>query len=80
MNLNKVMNFISENNIQPEAVFALVEKVRYMDLNDEASIRQVVRDVSKLAGKNLDKAEENKLVRDIMNNGVNENLFNSFKN
>ena len=49
MNLNKVMNFISENNIQPDAVFALV-----------------------------DKAEENKLVRDIMTNGVNENIFNSF--
>ena len=65
MNLNKVMNFISENNIQPDAVFALVEKVRYMDLNDEASIRQVIKDVSVLAGKNLDKAEENKLVRDI---------------
>lgn len=78
MNLNKVMNFISENNIQPEAVFALVEKVRYMDLNDESSIRQVIRDVSKLAGKTLDKAEENKLVRDIMANGVNENIFNSF--
>ncbi len=72
------MNFIAENNIQPEAVFALVEKVRYLDLTDEASIRQVIRDVSKLAGKNLDKAEENKLVRDIMSNGVNENIFNSF--
>ncbi|MCM1349678.1 MAG: stage VI sporulation protein F [Anaeroplasma bactoclasticum] len=80
MNLNKVMNFIAENNIQPEAVFALVEKVRYLDLTDEASIRQVIRDVSKLAGKNLDKAEENKLVRDIMSNGVNENIFNSFNN
>lgn len=78
MNLNKVMNFISENNIQPDAVFALVEKVRYMDLNDEASIRQVIKDVSVLAGKNLDKAEENKLVRVIMTNGVNENIFNSF--
>ena len=72
------MNFISENNIQPDAVFALVEKVRYMDLNDEASIRQVIKDVSVLAGKNLDKSEENKLVRDIMTNGVNENIFNSF--
>ena len=78
MNLNKVMNFISENNIQPDAVFALVEKVRYMDLNDEASIRQGIKDVSVLAGKNLDKAEENKLVRDIMTNVVNENIFNSF--
>ena len=79
MNLNKIMNFISENNIQPEAVFALVEKVRQMDLNNEESIRQVIRDVSKIAGKSLDKAEENKLVRDILTNGINENLFESIK-
>ena len=65
MNLNKIMNFIAENNIQPDAVFALVEKVRYMDLNNEESIRQVIKEVSKIAGKTLDKAEENKLVRDI---------------
>ena len=79
MNLNKIMNFISENNIQPEAVFALVEKVRQMDLNNEESIRQVIRDVSKIAGKSLDKAEENKLVRDILTNGINENLFDALK-
>lgn len=80
MNLNKIMNFISENNIQPEAVFGhLVEKVRQMDLNNEESIRQVIRDVSKIAGKSLDKAEENKLVRDILTNGINENLFDAIK-
>ncbi|MBS5852575.1 MAG: stage VI sporulation protein F [Staphylococcus sp.] len=79
MNFNKIMNFISENNIQPEAVFALVEKVRQMDLNNEESIRQVIRDVSKIAGKSLDKAEENKLVRDILTNGINENLFDAIK-
>lgn len=79
MNLNKIMNFISENNIQPEAVFALVEKVRQMDLNNEESIRQVIRVVSKIAGKSLDKAEENKLVRDILTNGINENLFDAIK-
>lgn len=79
MNLNKIMNFISENNIQPEAVFALVEKVGQMDLNNEESIRQVIRDVSKIAGKSLDKAEENKLVRDILTNGINENLFDAIK-
>ena len=79
MNLNKIMNFISENNIQPEAVFALVEKVRQMDLNNEESIRQVIRDVSKIAGKSLDKAEENKLVRDILTNGINEDLFDAIK-
>lgn len=79
MNLNKIMNFIAENNIQPDAVFALVEKVRYMDLNNEESIRQVIKEVSKIAGKTLDKAEENKLVRDILANGVNESIFNAIK-
>ncbi len=79
MNLNKIMNFIAENNIQPDAVFALVEKVRYMDLNNEESIRQVIKEVSKIAGKTLDKAEENKLVRDILANGVNESIFDAIK-
>lgn len=78
MNFNKIFNFIAEHNIQPEAIFALVDKVKGMDLNNEASIREVINDVSKLAGKTLDKAEENKLVREIMTNGVNENLFNYF--
>lgn len=79
MNINKVMSFISENNIQPEELFALVEKVRTMDLSDEQSIRKVIKDVSKMANKPIDKAQENKLVREIMQNGVNENLLDLLK-
>lgn len=78
MNLNKIMNFISENNIQPEEVFLLVDKVKNMDLSNENSIRQVIKDVSKLAGKSLNHVEEDKLVNDIIKNGVNENLFKTF--
>lgn len=76
MNINNIMNFVSENNISPEAVFELVEKVRLMDLSDEQSIRKVIRDVAKLANKPIDKAQENKIVREIMANGINDNLFN----
>lgn len=79
MNLNKIMNFISENNIQPEDVFMLVDRVKNMNLNNEENIRQVIRDVSKIAGKELSVQDENKLVEDILKNGVNENIFNSFK-
>ena len=76
MNFNKALQFISDNNIQPEAVFSLVEKVRTMDLSDENNIRNVIKDVSKLAGKPIDKAQEDNIVREIMKNGVNDNLFN----
>ncbi len=76
MNFNKALQFITENNIQPEAVFELVEKVKTMDLSNEENIRNVIRDVSKLAGKPIDKAQEDNIVREIMKNGVNDNLFN----
>lgn len=76
MNFNKALQFITENNIQPEAVFELVEKVKNMDLSNEENIRNVIKDVSKLAGKPIDKAQEDNIVREIMKNGVNDNLFN----
>ena len=76
MNFNKALQFISDNNIQPEAVFSLVEKVRSMDLSDEDNIRKIIKEVSVLANKPIDKAQENKIVREILKNGVNDNLFN----
>ena len=79
MNINKAMSFISENNIKLEELFELVEKVRTMDLSDEVSIRKIIKDVSKLANKPIDKAQENKIVREIMQNGINDNLFNYLK-
>lgn len=73
--MNKALNFIAENNIQPEALFALVDKVQRMDLNDEASIRKVIQSVAELANRRIDKVQEDRIVREILKNGVNENLF-----
>lgn len=76
MNINKALNFMSENNVEPSAVFALVEKVRTMDLSNEQSIRKVIKEVSVLVNKPIDKLQEDKIVREIMKNGINDNLFN----
>ena len=76
LNINKALNFISENNISPQEVFKLVEKVKNLDLSNEANIRSVIRDVSKLAGKPIDKNKENYIVKEIMKNGISDNLFN----
>ena len=73
--MTKALNFIAENNIQPEALFALVDKVQRMDLNDEASIRKVIQSVAELANRRIDKVQEDRIVREILKNGVNENLF-----
>ena len=74
--MNKVLNFIAENNIEPSSLFELVDKVQRMDLSSDESIRKVVRDVSKLANRPISQQQENKIVQEIMQNGVNDNLFN----
>lgn len=73
--MNKALNFIAENNIQPEALFALVDKVQRMDLSDENSIRKVIQSVAELANRKIDKSQEDRIVREILKNGINENLF-----
>ena len=75
MNINKALNFISENNISPSDVLKLVEKVRGLDLKDETNIRSVIKDVARLAGKPIDKNKENYIVKEIMKNGISDNLF-----
>lgn len=76
MNLGKVLNLITENNINPEDVFKLVDKVKTMDLKNEDNIRDVIHEVSKIANKSIDAEKENALVKKILSDGLNEDLIN----
>lgn len=75
MNFGKLLNFISDNNINPEEIFSLVDKVKNSDLKDETNIRSIIHEVSKIAGKPIDKAKEDKLVKKILSDGVNEDII-----
>ncbi|CCY07210.1 bH1641 protein [Coprobacillus sp. CAG:698] len=76
MNLGKVLNLITENNINPEDVFKLVDKVKTMDLKNEDNIRDVIHEVSKIDNKPIDAEKENALVKKILSDGLNEDLIN----
>ena len=76
MGFEKIFDLISENNINPEDVFKLVEKVKSMDMKNEANIRSVIHDVSKLTNKSIDKNKEDKLVKKILSGGINDDLLN----
>ena len=75
MNFGKIMNLIAQNNIDPEDVFRLVEQVRSTNLKDEANLRDIIHKASKIANKKIDKQKEDALVKQILNDGVNEDIF-----
>ncbi|NLM32988.1 MAG: sporulation protein [Acholeplasmataceae bacterium] len=78
MNLGKILSIISQNNINPDDVFALVERIQNLDLQDEYNLRKVIRDASKLANKKLTKMQEDELVNRILTEGILEEIFNLF--
>ena len=75
MNFGKIMDMISENNINPEDVIRLVEKVKNSDLKDENNVRCIIKEASKLAHKQVDPLKEDALVKKIMSDGVSEDLL-----
>lgn len=75
-NLGNVLNLIAQNNIDPEKVFALVEKIKNTDLKNEDNLRSIIRETADIAGKPLDRVKEDILVKKILADGVNEDLFN----
>ena len=78
MNFSKVMDLIADNNINPEDVFKLVEKVKTSDLKDEQVVRSIIHDAAKLAHREIDPLKEDALVKRIIKDGIDEDILNLF--
>ncbi|HHU55447.1 MAG TPA: stage VI sporulation protein F [Acholeplasmataceae bacterium] len=75
MNIGKILNLIADNNINPEDVFSLVEEIKSTNLKDEQNLRNIIRRVAKLANRPIDKSKEDSLVKKILNEGIDEDIF-----
>jgi len=78
MNFGKIMQIIAQNNINPEDIFNLVERIKNSNLKDENNLRQIIQEVSRIAGKKIDKYKEDQLVKKILTDGVGEDVFDLF--
>lgn len=79
MNFGKILDLVSKNNVDPEKVFMLVDRIKNSDLTDETTIRSIIKEVALLTGKNIDKLQEDAIVKKVQKDGISENLLNDFK-
>ena len=79
MNFGKILDLISKNNVDPEKVFLLVDKIKNSDLSNEDTIRGIIKEVALLTGKTIDKLQEDAIVKKVQKDGINESLLNDFK-
>lgn len=59
----------SKTGVPMEEVFALANAIQYADFSDERQVRKIIRNVGKLANKNVPAHMEDELVQSIVNDG-----------
>ncbi|MFZ4452265.1 stage VI sporulation protein F [Salibacterium aidingense] len=59
-----------KTNVKQEDLMKLVQSLNGADFQDENTVRKVIKDVSRLAGKSVSRKQEDELVKAVMNNNV----------
>ena len=68
----------NKTNINKETIISLADKLKKNNLKDEKTIREVIKDLSTMTGKNITKEKEDKIIEAIMNNKVPKNIDKMF--
>lgn len=58
------------SNIRPDEIYKVADSVKHANFSDEKTVRQLVRQLAKMANKPLSKEKEDKLVESIAKNNV----------
>lgn len=63
-----------KTNVNKDTILSLADKLQKGNMKDENTIRDVIKDISKITGKEVTKEKEEKIVNTILSNGVPKNF------
>lgn len=68
---DKILDQVSKKtNVRPEAIINLANSIQSKDLKNENNLRDLIKEVSKLAGKTISKEKEEKIIAMVKNDQV----------
>lgn len=68
----------NKTNVNKNTILELAEKLQKKDIKDETTIREVIKDISNLTGKEVSKEKEDKIVSAIMKDNIPKNIDKMF--
>ncbi|HPE14558.1 MAG TPA: stage VI sporulation protein F [Bacilli bacterium] len=66
----------NKTNVDKDTIMSLAEKVQKGNMKDEKTLREVVREISKMTGKDVSEEKENKIINTILEDNVSKDLDN----
>ena len=67
-----------KTNINKETILSLAAKLQKNNMKDEKTIKEVIRDICNLTGKEITKEKEEKIINTIMNDNIPKNIDKMF--
>ena len=59
-----------KTNVNKETILGLAEKLQRNDLKDEKTLREVIRELSHMTGKDVSQEKEDKIISAVVNDKV----------
>lgn len=75
MDFSKIFSLLNDENIDKKEIFGLVDAIKNVDLNDEENLRNVIKKVSVVAKRPINKEVEDKLIEHIKKEGLTPKLL-----
>jgi len=63
-----------KTNVKKEDIFNLAKTIQGKDLKDEDTLRNLIQEVSKLAGKEVPKEKEDKIIEAVVKDKIPKNI------
>ena len=63
-----------KTNVNKETILSLARKLESGNMKDENNLRDVIRELSRLTGKNIDKEKEDQIISAVNNDSIPKNI------
>ena len=72
---DKIFDKVEEKtNVSREDIISLAKSIQGIDMNNEKNLRKLIKDVAKLARKNVSKEKEDKIIKAVKKDTVKDDL------
>ena len=78
MKENLFQKIEQKTNIKKETIISLANKLQKNDLKNEKNLREIIKEISTLTGKEINKEKEDKIIEAIKKDQVPKNMDNMF--
>lgn len=63
-----------KTNVNKDTILSLANKLQQGNMKDEATLKEVIQDISRITGREVSKEKEQKIIDTVLSNGVPNNL------